>query len=428
MAYRIGASRRTVLRPHRRPAAGRPGGSLRVLLLNWRDSGHPEGGGAESFLERMASGLARLGHDVTVRCAWYPGAASTEVIDGVRYARRGGRFSVYPRTALYLARHRRRFDVVVDVQNGFPFWTPLFTRARVVNVTHHLHREQWQVIFGPVVGRLGWWLESRVAPVVYGGCRYLTVSGATRADLIGLGIAAQRVRVVYSGVDAPVLPVDADSWPRSPEPSLVVLGRLVPHKRVELALTALADLRRAYPDVTLTVIGQGYWEPALRELAASLGVAEQVRFAGFVDDMTKHRLLARAWLHVMPSVKEGWGLAVIESAAHGTPTVAFRSAGGTQESVLDGTTGLLVDDEAEFVAAARRLIDDDALRGRLGHEARVHAARFSWPAAVEVFEQELREVAGLPPRVAATPGVPAPRSGAEAVLMPDVGPSAAAGS
>src|SRR5712691_4818690 len=117
-------------------------GGLRVLLLNWRDSGHPEGGGAESFLERMASGLRRLGHDVTVRCAWYPGAATDEVIDGVHYARRGGRFSVYPRTAAFLARHRRRFDVVVDVQNGFPFWTPLFTRAHVVNVTHHLHREQ----------------------------------------------------------------------------------------------------------------------------------------------------------------------------------------------------------------------------------------------------------------------------------------------
>jgi glycosyltransferase involved in cell wall biosynthesis len=395
------AQRGAVIRQAVRPGPG--AGRLRVLLLNWRDSGHPEGGGAESFLERMASGLCRLGHDVTVRCASYEGALADEVIDGVRYARRGGRFSVYPRTALFLARNRRRFDVVVDVQNGFPFWTPLFTRAHVVNVTHHLHREQWRVIFGPLLGRVGWWLESRVAPRVYRRCRYVTVSGATREDLIGLGIPAERVRVVYSGVDAPVLPVDADAWPRSTEPSLVVLGRLVPHKRVELALTTLADLSATHPDVTLTIIGHGYWESSLRALAAQLGVQDRVHFAGFVDDVTKHRLLAQAWLHVMPSVKEGWGLAVIESAAHGTPTIAFRSAGGTQESVLDGSTGLLVDSETSFAAAARRLIEDDSLRARLGAGARVHAARFSWGSAVEVFEAELRDLTGLPARAVPSP-------------------------
>ena len=57
--------------------------------------------------------------------------------------RRGGRFTVYLRAAVALARQRRRWDVVVDVQNGMPFWSPLFTRAPVVNLTHHLHREQW---------------------------------------------------------------------------------------------------------------------------------------------------------------------------------------------------------------------------------------------------------------------------------------------
>ncbi|MEN3362008.1 MAG: hypothetical protein V7637_5990, partial [Mycobacteriales bacterium] len=202
-------------------------------------------------------------------------------------------------------------------------------------------------------------------------------------------------------------------------------GRLVPHKRVELALTTLAELSLSHPEVSLTIIGQGYWEPTLRELADRLGVSDRVTFAGFVDDVTKHRLLARAWLHAMPSVKEGWGLVVIESAAHGTPTIAFRSAGGTQESVLDGETGLLVDDEAGFVAATRRLIEDEALRGRLGHQARAHAARFSWPAAVEVFEAELRDITGLPPRA-----IPAPRPALDDVLADDVladEPSAAAG-
>jgi glycosyltransferase involved in cell wall biosynthesis len=394
---------------------------LRVLLLNWRDSGHPEGGGAESFCERVASGLAALGHDVTVRCARYPGAPADETVDGVTYVRRGGRFTVYLRAALALARRRHGYDVVLDVQNGMPFWAPLFSGALVVNVTHHLHREQWAAVFGRALGRVGWLLESRVAPRVYRRCRYLTVSEATRADLVAVGVNPARIAVVYSGLDAPVLPVDSAAWPRSPQPSVVVLGRLVPHKRVELAMDAVAAL----PGATLTVVGHGYWEPQLRAYADRLGIADAVTFTGFVDDVTKHRLLAAAWVHALPSVKEGWSLAVVESAAHGTPTVAFRSAGGPTESVRDGETGLLVDDVAGFAAALRRLLTDAPLRESMARAARAHAARFSWPATAALVEAELRRLTGLPPR--ATPAtvppdavVPSPRPAADPTSVQEV--------
>ncbi len=388
------------------------GDGLRVLLLNWRDTGHPEGGGAETHLERMAAGLRAAGHQVEVRCARYPGAPAQQVVDGVRFVRRGGRFTVYLHTAAALVRQRRRWDVVVDVQNGMPFWSPLCTRAPVVNVTHHLHREQWQVIFGRRLGRVGWWLESRVAPRVYRRCHYVTVSQATRLDLSRLGIGPSRVSVVYSGMDAPVLPLDADAWPRSAAPSLVVLGRLVPHKRVEVALHTLAELRSQWPALTLTVAGQGYWEAALRAEAERLGVADAVRFAGHVDEETKHRLLAEAWLHLMPSIKEGWGLVVVEAAAHGTPTIAFGSAGGPRESVLHRRTGLLVEDETGFVEATRALLADDARRAAMGEAARAHADGFSWAAATRAFETVIRAAAGLPPAVAqpATAGRPADRT------------------
>ena len=83
----------------------------------------------------------------------------------------------------------------------------------------------------------------------------------------------------------------------------------------------------------------------------------------------------------MPSVKEGWGLVVVEAAAHGTPTVAFRSAGGPRESVRHRETGVLAEDEAGFVDAVRPLLADDALRAGMGRAARAHAASFSWTAA-----------------------------------------------
>src|SRR5690606_29610981 len=113
-------------------------------------------------------------------------------------------------------------------------------------------------------------------------------------------------------------------------------GRLVPQKRVEIAMNAVAALRVELPDLTLDVVGTGWWEPQLEEHADALGISDRVTFHGFVSEQEKHELLARAWVHAMPSLKEGWGLVVVEAGIHGTPTVAFRDAGGPSDSVLDG--------------------------------------------------------------------------------------------
>lgn len=361
-----------------------------VALLNWRDRDHPEGGGSEQYAERIATGLAALGHEVTVFCARHPGSAADERRDGVRWVRAGGRFTVYLRAALALTTGRLgRPDVVVDVQNGIPFASPLVTRRPVVNVVHHVHREQWPVVFGPVVARIGWLLESRVAPLVYRHCRYVVVSEVTRAEVTALGVDDERVQVVHNGADTALPPLGG----REPTPLVCVLGRLVPHKRVELAMQTVAVLRDELPGLRLAVLGHGWWEPHLREAAAALGVEDVVDLHGFVDEATKHDLLGRAWVLAQPSLKEGWGLSVIEAASHGTPTVAFAEAGGVAESVRDGQTGLLAHTPGEFTAAVRRLLVDESLRSRLGDEARRHAADYTWPGAVTAFSELISELA-----------------------------------
>jgi glycosyltransferase involved in cell wall biosynthesis len=93
----------------------------------------------------------------------------------------------------------------------------------------------------------------------------------------------------------------------------------------------------------------------------------------------------------MPSVKEGWGLAVLEAAANGTPTVAFRAAGGLVESVRHGITGLLADDQEEFTRHLAWVLLNRHLRERLGEAARAHAARFTWPQSVAAFAAVLDE-------------------------------------
>jgi glycosyltransferase involved in cell wall biosynthesis len=364
-----------------------------VVFLNWRDLTHPEGGGSEQYLERIATGLAARGHRVTVFCADHGGAPRDEVKQRVRYVRRGTRTTVYARALLALRSGALgRPDVVVDVQNGMPFLSPLVTRRPVVNVVHHVHREQWPVVFGPVAARVGWWIESRVAPLVYRRARYVVVSDVTRREVVGLGVRDASVQVVHNGSD----PARETGTPRSTTPLVVVLGRLVPHKRVELAMRAIAELRAELPALRLAVVGQGWWEEHLRAAAAELGVEDAVDFHGFVDDRSKHALLSSAWVLAQPSLKEGWGLSVVEAASHGTPAVAFAEAGGLAESVRDGETGLLVHDTDQFVGAVRRLLLDEVLRARLGAEARRHAQDYTWSGAVDAFAGLLARLAPVP--------------------------------
>jgi glycosyltransferase involved in cell wall biosynthesis len=347
----------------------------RVVFLSWRDTRNPEGGGAELYLEKMASGLVERGCEVTIFCVAYAGAAPDEVIDGVRFVRRGSKLSVYALGMLALLRRRLgRVDVVVDVQNGLPFFSRLVTRKPVVVLVHHVHREQWPVVYPGLVGRVGWWVERRLAPWLYRHDQYVAVSRATRAELRELGVSGPRVAVVHNGTDQ-VVPVGVG---KSSAPTICVVGRLVPHKQVEHAIDAAAELVADHPDLRLRVVGSGWWEGELHAYARDLVERGVVSFEGHVPEVRKQEIYAESWLMALPSLKEGWGLVVGEAAAHRTPTVAYASAGGTRESIVDGVSGLLVSTPGELTSALRRLIEDDDLRSRLADGALRHSEGFTW--------------------------------------------------
>lgn len=144
------------------------------------------------------------------------------------------------------------------------------------------------------------------------------------------------------------------------------------------------------PEAVLDVVGTGWWESQLREYATRRGVADRVAFHGQVSEVYKHALLARADAHLMPSRKEGWGLAVMEAAQHGVPTVGYSF--GLRDSVIDGETGLLADNEPGFHAAVQELICDPARRRALGSAARDLASHYSWQKTGRRFEELLREL------------------------------------
>jgi len=359
-----------------------------VLFLSWRDLHHPEAGGAEKYVTEVAEGLAARGHQVTIRTAAYPGAPRDEVVNGVAYTRIGGKYGVYTRALASRATGRSRADVVVDIQNGVPFLSPAVGGHRVVNLVHHVHKEQWPVVLGPRAARFGWWLESWLAPRVYARSAYVTVSPSTRRELAALGVDPARVRILPNGTDAP--PPDTEE--RSATPRIIVLGRLVPHKRVELAMDSVAKLLPDFPDLQLYVVGSGWWKQRLVDHADKLSIADRVVLTDHVSEAEKHRLLADSWVLAVPSLKEGWGLVVVEAGVHATPAVGFRSSGGLTDSVRHGETGILVDNEEEFTSALRDLLNDRDLRERLGQQACTYATQFEWRQTVDGWERLLNDV------------------------------------
>jgi len=370
---------------------------LRIAVLSWRDVHHPEAGGSEVYVHEVARRWVAAGHEVTVVTARAPGQDEREVVDGVVHRRRGGRLTVYPHGLLYLLRAGRALDVVIDVINGLPFGSPLVRRQGVMALVHHVHREQWQIIYPDWRGRIGWFVESWVTPRLYRRVPFVTVSAATRADLAGIGVPPDHVAVVRNGLSAhPV-----EEVVRSHTPRVIVLTRLVPHKQVEHVLEAAARLRGEHPDLAIDVVGDGWWHDRLIAEAERLGVCDMVTFHGHVDELSRDRLLAQAWVMALPSLKEGWGIAVTEAAAQGTPTIGYVSSGGLQESVVDGVTGWLVDDLDELVERLDSVLSGRVALGPASTAARESAAALDWSRT----STELLHVAAGAARGAAVSGL-----------------------
>lgn len=361
--------------------------AVHIVVLNWRDTANPEGGGSEVYIEQLARRWARDGHRVTLVCAAHPEAPELEQRDGLRIMRVGSKLTVYSRARRLLRQGALgRVDVVVDTQNGIPFFARFATPAPTVVLVHHIHREQWPVVYDPLRARIGWLVESVAAPRALRGSSYVAVSEATRQELIEQGVAAKDITVVHNGTEA----LTDSGTPPDAAPRILVLGRLVPHKRVEHVIIAAARLRQRHPGLTVAVVGDGWWADELRQAAQAHGVADMIEFTGHVSEAEKARQVDRAWILALPSLKEGWGLVVMEAASRGIPAVAYADAGGVAESIVDGDTGVLVHGgDADFTEALGSLLDDPDRRRQMGSRARERSAEFSWDASAKRFETVL---------------------------------------
>ncbi|WP_210113738.1 glycosyltransferase family 4 protein [Halorubrum trapanicum] len=178
--------------------------------------------------------------------------------------------------------------------------------------------------------------------------------------------------------------------------TILVVSRLDPRKGIDKAIRAFAQLDR--DDTELLIGGTGRLEASLRELAAGLGVADRVRFLGFVPDEELPSLYSAVDLFVLPSEYEGFGIVFMEAMACGTPVVG-TSVGGVPTAVADGETGYLVE-KSNIEGLAERIgkvLRDSEHSAQLSENARNWAVEHDWMSIAtrvdEIYRSTQKECA-----------------------------------
>jgi glycosyltransferase involved in cell wall biosynthesis len=202
---------------------------------------------------------------------------------------------------------------------------------------------------------------------------------------------SSRSSVRYCGVREPSAapadrPLDA--------PRLLCVGRLIHRKGYDVALRAFASVSTRWPAARLTIGGRGPECERLRELAATLGIAESVDFIGFVPPDEVPVLMNKATMVIVPSRHEGFGLVAVEAAMMERPVVA-SAAGGLLEAVEHEKTGLLVapEDSDGLMRAIAKLLEDPELADRMGRAGRKRAQElFSWEGCLDEHQARYRQL------------------------------------
>ena len=362
-----------------------------------------------SFILRLAVVVRSAGYDVTVLAPSAPGLPAVDSFEGIavrryRYAPRdwetlaytgtmsaqvgeswkgkvaiGGLLAASLRAAIAL--HREWPVDIVHAHWWFPGGLTGLVAARLMRapLVTTLHGSDIRLVSTVPGGRT---MFRRVAA---GSFAVTTVSSWLAAQ-------ASAINPAVTPIVAP-MPVPTDLFQPTGEhvpDRLLFVGKLTEQKGLHRLLNAMALMTRR---VTLDVVGAGRVDDEhLKELAATLGLADRVAWYPLLTQSELAPLYARAAVHVMPAIDEGLGLTAVESLLSETPVVAFES-GGVTDIVIDGETGVLVPpgDVAWLAASLDRLLANPTGLRQLGRQGRIHAlAMFGTEAVARQYSEIYR--------------------------------------
>lgn len=384
---------------------------MRFLLIY--DCIYPESlGGIEHRNHCLAQALAERGHTVTI-AGWVknphipipgveivPLAYGTTIHDGT--GQRSALASL--RFAAAVARlDIATYDVVETANIPYAHILPLALRCFWARKPFIV---TWYEFFGSYWGQYKKPDVAHFYRAVEWLCAQIGHVNAT-SPLTGSRLAAARpgsgrgpVSIIPCGVWLRDIQL-ATLAPALDAPPLLYAGRLIPEKRIDLLLQAVAKLDRTSSRVShilLGIVGDGPDQSRLESMAASLGIADRVTFYGRIPDiMDVWRLLAGARIAVQPSAREGFGLFPLEAIALARPVVTCESVDNAIGAIIrNGVEGLCTAASPEALAAGlTSLLDDDELWSQMSTNAAHRASFYDWSSNAErienfIYDQSIR--------------------------------------
>ncbi len=351
--------------------------------MNHRCIRNPRAGGAERTIFEVGKRLVARGHEVDLLTGGWHNAQKHEVINGVKIHRYGNRIFPHIVQPFYLRYHKDADVIVDDMAHAAPWFSPWFTRKPGVVFFRHMHARTVKGQVSPYLANVLSFLERHYS-FIYRSWPFVTESSSSEIDLTSLGVGLERITRIPPGVDTDLFKPAT----KTEEPSMVYFGGLRPYKRPEHVLVALRLLLNRGHHAHLTIVGDGPSFPILKRLSKELALDKEVTFTGKVSDKQLAGILSSSWVNLHCSMSEGWGLSVMESAAAGTPTVAYRVP-GINETVIDGKTGTLVTD-GDVISLSWEVERIFKQRDNLLRSARLHAEKYSWKATTDRWEEQLK--------------------------------------
>jgi len=346
---------------------------MKILFLNRRDIANPSGGGAEIYTHEIARGLVeRYKCRVSIFSSSFVSSRGEDIIDGVRYIRKGNELTVHLWGFLYAVKHRKEFDLIIDEFNGIGFFTFFFSHS--ILLIHQLYKEFWLRELG-LLGKLPFIFE----PVMlkgYKNKKAITVSPSTKDDLEHLGF--KDINIVMNAIKQSTSGIFTQ---KDNIPTLVFLGRLRNTKRPEDAIEIFKRVKEEISGVRLWMIGRGPDEEKLKMLSEGV---EGITFWNWVDEEKKMSLLRQSHLLLVPSVREGFGINVIEAASAGTPAIGY-DVPGLRDSIRHGETGYLVNSIEDAAFKIIELLKDKSYFEKMSENCINYSKEFSWEQRTKEF-------------------------------------------